>query len=69
MDTGAWWATVPRVAKSRTRLKTKHTHTYQENIDEALWCQDKNTTCKTGISVEPQKERGVLDFKCGTFSP
>ena len=25
MDRGAWWATVPEVAKSWTRLATKHT--------------------------------------------
>ena len=26
-DRGAWWATVHRVAKSRTRLSHTHTHT------------------------------------------
>jgi len=69
MDTGAWWATVHGVAKSQTQLERLSTHTHQENTDEALWCQDKNTGCKTGISVEPQKERGILDFNCGTFTP
>ena len=27
MDRGAWWATVPKVVKSQTRLKRPSTHT------------------------------------------
>ena len=30
MDRGAWWATVHRVARSRTRLKQCSTHTQDE---------------------------------------
>ena len=68
MDRGAWRATVHKVAKSRTRLKRQDAHAPQENTDEALWGQDKNTMCKSGVSVEPQKERGILDFNWGTFT-
>ena len=31
MDRGAWWATVHRVAKSRTRLSS-HTHTHTHTV-------------------------------------
>ena len=31
MDGGAWWATVRRVAKSRTRLKRFNTHTHTQS--------------------------------------
>ena len=32
MDRGAWQATVHMVAKSQTRLRTKHAHTYIKGI-------------------------------------
>ena len=32
MDRGAWWATVHRVTKSRTRLKRLSTHTYSKSV-------------------------------------
>jgi len=34
MDRGAWWATVHRVAKSRTRLKSKHGTAFKLGIHE-----------------------------------
>ena len=36
MDRGAWWATVPGVAKSRTRLKQLSTHVILHG-DWATW--------------------------------
>ena len=39
MDRGAWWATVHKVAKSRTRLKQLGTHAriYYTNYDGMLY--------------------------------
>ena len=36
MDRGAWWATVQRVAQSRTQLKQVSTHTLPEQLMSSL---------------------------------
>ena len=37
MDRGAWWAIVPGVAKSQTRLSTSHAHTYHRRLALKKW--------------------------------
>ena len=46
MDRGAWWATVHRTVKSRTRLST-HTHTHSERILILLGLKDDTWKLKS----------------------
>ena len=72
MDGGAWWATVHRVAKSRTRL-SDFTFTFSSSIPGAslVGSDDKESTCSTDVgSVSGpgrspgEKNSNPLQYSC-----
>ena len=62
MDRGAWWATVHRVAKSRTRLSNFHFHSYvkREQVYVSNICSLLNVSCASIRSLSVEFSRSVM---------
>ena len=60
MDSGAWRATVHRVAKGQTRLST-HAQVSKSKLDKIL----KSLSHAIKVNYTKKKERETEDQKCG----
>ena len=62
VDRGAWWATVHRVAKSRTRLSNFHFHSYvkMEQVYVSNICSLLNVSCASIRSLSVKFSRSVM---------
>ena len=71
MDRGAWWATVHRVAKSRTRLKQLSMHgactCYQGRVEQLQQRRRPTKSKIFTIGLFRKKSRSLEGFKLALF--